>query len=83
MEKDLTVLTSLVAGGVIIISLLAATMQRIMVAPVTVLAAIFTLLLLFQGREGFSEISEDLERAAFFVVLAMFVASFIILYRPI
>ncbi|MFB2623848.1 energy-converting hydrogenase A, subunit K [Methanothermobacter marburgensis] len=83
MEKGLTVLTALVAGGVIIVSLLAAIMQRISVIPVTVLAAIFVVLLLMAGSERVSELSEELERAAFFAVLAFFIISFLVLYRPV
>ncbi|AAB84900.1 MULTISPECIES: hypothetical protein [Methanothermobacter] len=83
MERDLTLLTALVAGGVIAVSLLAAIMQRMSVALITILGVLFTVLLLLAGREGFSRFSEDLERAAFFAVLAMFIVSFIILYRPL
>ncbi|HIH71117.1 MAG TPA: energy-converting hydrogenase A, subunit K [Methanothermobacter thermautotrophicus] len=83
MERDLTLLTALVAGGVIAVSLLAAIMQRMSVAVITILGVLFTVLLLLAGREGFSRFSEDLERAAFFAVLAMFIVSFIILYRPL
>jgi energy-converting hydrogenase A subunit K len=53
------------------------------VAVITILGVLFTVLLLLAGREGFSRFSEDLERAAFFAVLAMFIVSFIILYRPL
>lgn len=83
MERDLTLLTALVAGGVIAVSLLAAIMQRMSVAVITILGVLFTVLLLLAGREGFSRFSEDLERVAFFAVLAMFIVSFIILYRPL
>lgn len=83
MERDLIVLTSLVAAGVVFISILAALMQRVIVIPVTVLAVIFTALVLFQGSERFSELSENLEKAAFFIILAMFIVSFIILYMPL
>lgn len=83
MERDLIVLTSLVTAGVVFISILAALMQRIIVIPVTVLAVIFTALVLFQGSERFSELSENLEKAAFFIILAMFIVSFILLYRPL
>ncbi|MCG2828404.1 energy-converting hydrogenase A, subunit K [Methanothermobacter sp. K4] len=83
MEKGLTVLTALVAGGVIIVSMLAAILQRISVIPVTVLAAIFVVLLLMSGSERFSELSEELERVAFFAALALFIISFLVLYRPV
>ncbi|BAM69587.1 conserved hypothetical protein [Methanothermobacter sp. CaT2] len=83
MERDLTLLTALVAGGVIVVSLLAAIMQRMSLAVITILGVLFTVLLLMAGREGFSRFSEDLERASFFLVLAMFIVSFIILYRPL
>jgi len=83
MERDLTLLTALVAGGVIIVSLLAAIMQRMSLAVITILGVLFMVLLLMAGREGVSSFSEDLERAAFFVVLAMFMVSFIILYRTL
>lgn len=83
MERDLTLLTALVAGGVIAVSLLAAIMQRMSVAVITILGVLFTVLLLLADREGFSRFSEDLERVAFFAVLAMFIVSFIILYRPL
>jgi len=83
MERDLTLLTALVAGGVIAVSLLAAIMQRLSLAVITILGVLFTVLLLLAGREGVSRVAEDLERAAFFLVLAMFIVSFIILYRPL
>ena len=83
MEKDLTVLTSLVAGGVIIISLLAAQCSGSW-WPLSRYSQLYSHCSCYsRDARASSEISEDLERAAFFVVLAMFAASFIILYRPI
>jgi len=82
IEKDFIILTSFVAGGIIIASGLAAVFQRWEVIPVTLFAAIMFPLILLQTKKKFAHISENLENIVFIITLIVIAISFIVLYKP-
>lgn len=81
-EKDFIVLSSFVAGGVIIASGLAAVLQRWEVLPVTIFGFIMFPLVLLQTKEKFAHITENLENIIFVVTLIIIILGFIVLYKP-
>lgn len=82
-EKDLIVLTSFVAVGIIVASGLAAILQRSVVFPVVIFGIIMFPLILLQSREKFTHIAENLEKIVFFSTLIIIALSFAIIYKPI
>ena len=82
-EKDLIVLVSLVAFGVIVASGLAVILQINVVAPVMVFGIIMFPLVLLQSKKKFTHITENLEKVVFFITLLIIGISFAFLYKPI
>ncbi|MDR2966411.1 MAG: energy-converting hydrogenase A, subunit K [Methanobacteriaceae archaeon] len=82
-EKDLIVLTSLVALGVIVASGLSVILQINVMTPVLIFGIIMFPLILLQTKKRFIYITENLEKMVFFVTLFTIAISFAILYNPI
>ena len=81
-EKDMIILTALVATGIIIASGLAAFLQWMVVIPVTIVGVLFAIILLLQNRDKAVHLSEALEKWAFIIALIFFIVAFIVLYKP-
>lgn len=81
-EKDFIVLTSFVAGGIIITSVLAAFLQRWEVLPVTIFSIIIFPLILLQTKEKIVHLTENLENIVFIITLFVIIIGFIVLYKP-
>ncbi|AXV36764.1 MAG: hydrogenase [Methanobacteriaceae archaeon] len=81
-EKDTIFMMALVAAGVILVSGLAGLLQWFIVIPVTIAGFLLTLLIGTLYREGSIKLSENLEKWAMIIILAMIIFSFIILYKP-
>ncbi|MBZ9571332.1 hypothetical protein KQY27_07215 [Methanobrevibacter sp. TMH8] len=81
-EKDFIVLTSFVAGGIIIASGLAAVLQRWEVIPVTIFAIIIFPLILLQSKKKIVHLTENLENIIFIITLFVIIIGFIVLYKP-
>jgi len=82
-EKDLIVLTSFVAVGVIVASGLPSVLHANLVAPVAVFGIIMFILVLLQYRKKFTSLAENLEKVVFVITLVIIAVSFIILYKPV
>ncbi|MCL2156754.1 MAG: energy-converting hydrogenase A, subunit K [Methanobrevibacter sp.] len=82
-EKDLIVLISLVAFGVIVASVLTVLLQINVVAPVTLFGILMFPLLLLQSRKKFNNFSENLEKIVFIITLFIIALSFAVLYKPL
>lgn len=81
-EKDLIILTSIVAFGIIVASGLTVILQINVVAPVAIFGIIMFPLVLLQSRKKFIHITENLEKIIFFITLFIIAISFAILYKP-
>jgi len=81
-EKDFILLTSLVAIGVVIYSGLVVLIQKWEALPVTLFGIIAFILILFQNKERFVHISENLENIFFIITLLIIVILFIVHYKP-
>ncbi len=81
-EKDLLMFITIVAAGWILVSLLAATLQWMIVIPVTVMAIISTILFAIQVKKEMQHLTVLFEKIAFFATLIFFIIAFIVLYRP-
>ena len=81
-EKDMLFLTALVAAGATLASGLAASLQWMVVLPLTLGVVILMVLILFQYRKGGIHLSEKLETGAFILVVVFFALSFIYLFKP-
>lgn len=81
-EQDTLFLMALVGVGAVIMSGLAVFKQWIIVFPLTIAVVFLAFLLLYQNRSKFIHISENLENYAFITALILFIAAFILLYRP-
>ncbi|MDR3291889.1 MAG: energy-converting hydrogenase A, subunit K [Methanobrevibacter sp.] len=82
-EKDLIILTSLVAIGVLVLGAVVSLLQSIQILPILILGIIFLVLILLQIYPKFNHITENLEKIVFFIVLGCIVISFIYLYNAI
>jgi energy-converting hydrogenase A subunit K len=82
-EKDLILLISFVAIGVIIASGLVVVFQTIVVIPVLIFGIIMFPLILLQNKKKFIHLAENLEKVIFFITLVIIAVSFAILYKPI
>lgn len=82
-EKELRILTSLVALGVFIVAGLAAYFQSILALPLAIIGIIFVPFILMQNNEKRAHIAETLEKAAFLITLIIIILSFIYLYTPV
>ncbi|MDR3222341.1 MAG: energy-converting hydrogenase A, subunit K [Methanobrevibacter sp.] len=82
-EKDLIILTSLVAIGVFILGAVVSLLQSMQILPILILGIIFLALILLQIYPKFNHITENLEKIVFFIVLFLIIISFIYLYKPI
>ena len=84
MEKEryILFLTALVAAGATLASGLAASLQWMVVLPLTLGVLILMVLILFQYRKGAIHLSEKLETGAFILVVVFFALSFIYLFKP-
>lgn len=82
-EKELRILTSLVALGVFIVAGLAAYFQSILALPLAIIGIIFVPFILMQNNEKRAHIAETLEKAAFLITLIIIILSFIYLYSPV
>ncbi|MGL6297650.1 MAG: hypothetical protein ACRC1M_00610 [Methanobacteriaceae archaeon] len=80
-DKGIIVLTAVVSLGMIVASLLASTMQRMVVIPVTIVSVIFLIILLAQNQK-ISHLTEKLEQIVFIVTLIIIAISFAVLYKP-
>ncbi|MEN6330103.1 MAG: hydrogenase [Methanobacteriaceae archaeon] len=81
-EKDILFLVALVAAGATLASGLAASLQWIVVLPLTLGVFFLMVLISFQYRKGGIYLSEKLETGAFILVVVFFALSFIYLYKP-
>lgn len=81
-EKDLLFLLTLVAAGATLASGLAASLQWIVVLPLTLGVLFLMILVSFQYRKGAINLSEKLETGAFILVVVFFALSFIYLFKP-
>ncbi|MDI9436860.1 MAG: hydrogenase [Euryarchaeota archaeon] len=81
-EKDMLFLTALVAAGATLASGLAASLQWMVVLPLTLGVLLLTILIIFQYRKDAIELSEKLETGAFILVVVFFALSFIYLFKP-
>lgn len=81
-ERDILFLTALVAAGATLASGLAASLQWMVVLPLTLGVLILMVLILFQYRKGGINLSEKLETGAFILVVVFFALSFIYLFKP-
>jgi energy-converting hydrogenase A subunit K len=81
-EKDMLFLTALVAAGATLASGLAASLQWMVVLPLTLGVLLLTILIMFQYRKDAIELSEKLETGAFILVVVFFALSFIYLFKP-
>jgi energy-converting hydrogenase A subunit K len=81
-EKDMLFLTALVAAGATLASGLAASLQWMVVLPLTLGVLLLTILIIFQYRKDAIELSEKLETGAFIMVVVFFAISFIYLFKP-
>ncbi len=81
-ERDILFLTALVAAGATLASGLAASLQWMVVLPLTLGVVILMVLILFQYRKGGIHLSEKLETGAFILVVVFFALSFIYLFKP-
>jgi len=81
-EKDMLFLTALVAAGATLASGLAASLQWMVVLPLTLGVLLLTILIMFQYRKDAIELSEKLETGAFIMVVVFFAISFIYLFKP-
>ncbi|HNS26020.1 MAG TPA: hydrogenase, partial [Methanobacteriaceae archaeon] len=68
-EKDMLFLTALVAAGATLASGLAASLQWMVVLPLTLGVLLLTILIMFQYRKDAIELSEKLETGAFILVV--------------
>ncbi|KZX16586.1 hypothetical protein MBCUT_07400 [Methanobrevibacter cuticularis] len=82
-EKDLVVLTSLVAIGIIVASGLAATLQTMIVFPVALFGLVMFPLLWIQTTKKGVHLAENLEKIVFLLTLFIIAISFAILYVPV
>lgn len=82
-EKDFLVLTSLVAIGIIFISALVIIFQRKIVLPLLVIAIIITPFILYQNKEKYAKLSEQIEKIAFFVTFIVICILMVVAYKPI
>ncbi|KZX17066.1 hypothetical protein [Methanobrevibacter filiformis] len=81
-EKDFLLLTSFVAIGIIVLSLVVTFFSVIVVWPVVIFAIISFLMIIFQVYPKITYISENLENIAFIITLIAIIVSFIYLYKP-
>lgn len=81
-EKDILFMVALVAAGATLASGLAASLQWIVVLPLTLGVLFLMVLIWFQYRKGAVNISEKLETGAFILVVVFFALSFIYLFKP-
>lgn len=81
-ERDILFLTALVAAGATLASGLAASLQWMVVLPLTLGVLILMVLILFQYRKGGINLSEKLETGAFILIVVFFALSFIYLFKP-
>lgn len=82
-EKDFLILTSLVAIGIVFISLMAVIFHSVTVLPLMIVAICIIPLILYQGSEKLSVFSEHLEHIAFIATFVVICVSIILLYRPL
>jgi energy-converting hydrogenase A subunit K len=81
-ERDMLFLITLVAAGATLASGLAASLQWIVVLPLTLGVLFLMVLIWFQYRKGAINLSEKLETGAFILVVVFFALSFIYLFKP-
>ncbi len=82
-EKDFRILFSLVALGVFVVAGITAYLHSILVLPLAIIGLIFIPFILAQGQDKFVHLAEILEKAAFFITLAIIILGFIWLYTPV
>ena len=82
-EKDLIILTSFVAIGLMIASGLVVIFQTSIVASVVIFGIIMFPLILLQNKKKFIHLAENLEKVIFVITLFIIVISFILLYKPV
>jgi len=82
-ENDMLLLTSFVALGIFIVSVITAYLHSILVLPLVIIGLIFVPLILLQNNEKFAHLSEKLETCAFFITLIIIIIAFIWLYAPV
>jgi energy-converting hydrogenase A subunit K len=81
-EKDVLFLMGLAVFGAVLASGLAAFIQRTVVLPLTIAVFGIMILTLLVYKSKYVHLAENLEKAAFFVILISIILSFIYLYRP-
>lgn len=81
-EKDMVLLTSFVAVGILFIAGITAYIHSWVVLPVAIIGLILIPLLLMENKPKISHITENLEKIVFFIVFFSIVISFISLYVP-
>ena len=81
-ERNYTILTSLLAVGIIIVSGLAVVLQRWEVLPVTIFGLIMFPLIALQNKKKFAHITENIENIVFIITLAIIAIGFVMLYKP-
>ena len=82
-EKGVVYLTSLVAIGIIVVSVLGCLYQSMMFAPLAIIGLIFFILILLTNKGNFAHKIESLEKVFFIITFLVIVVSFILLYKPI
>ena len=81
-ERNFTILTSLLAVAIIIVSGLAAVLHRWEVLPVVIFGLIMFPLIVLQNKEKFAHLIENIENIVFIITLAIIAIGFIMLYKP-
>ncbi|MDR2873997.1 MAG: hypothetical protein LBV42_04590 [Methanobrevibacter sp.] len=82
-ERNLIILTSFVAMGIIVLGIVVTLMNSIQILPIIILGIILSILVLLQAYPKYNHIAENLERIVFFVALISIIISFIYLYKPV
>jgi energy-converting hydrogenase A subunit K len=82
IEKDMLFLLALVAAGAVFASGLVASLQWIVVLPLTIGALVLCVLVYLQYQKKAIHLSEKLETIGFIVAVLAFAVSFIYLFKP-
>ncbi len=81
-EKDFLILTSLVAIGIIFISGLVVIFQSQTLWPLVIIAIFIAPFILYQAYPKYANISEKIEKLAFFVTFIVICLLMILTYKP-
>lgn len=82
-EKDFRILYSLVALGVLAVSLITACYHSMLALPLAVVGLLFIPFIMLQDKEKYAHMAEMAEKAMFFITLVIIIIAFIWLYTPV